>query len=46
MNAALIDECSIAVSTRVLFGSGIRLFEGVERAAWPWSRSARSRRSG
>jgi dihydrofolate reductase len=43
VNAGLIDEFSIALSP-VLFGSGIRLFEGVD--AWPWSRSAQSRRSG
>ena len=29
MNAGLIDEFSIAVSP-VLFGSGVRLFEGVD----------------
>jgi len=31
VNAGLIDECSIALSP-VLFGSGIRLFEGVDAA--------------
>lgn len=31
LNAGLIDECSIALSP-VLFGSGIRLFEGVDAA--------------
>ncbi|MEU0560185.1 dihydrofolate reductase family protein [Dactylosporangium sp. NPDC006015] len=31
VNAALVDECSIALSP-VLFGSGIRLFEGVDAA--------------
>ena len=31
MNAGLIDEFSIALSP-VLFGSGIRLFEGVDAA--------------
>jgi dihydrofolate reductase len=41
LNAGLVDEFTIALSP-VLFGSGIRLFEGVDAAAWPWSRSARS----
>jgi len=46
VNAGLIDEFSIALSP-VLFGSGIRLFEGVDagRVALE-GRSARSRRSG
>lgn len=45
VNAGLIDEFSIALSP-VLFGSGIRLFEGVDAGRVAWSRSARSRRSG
>ena len=34
MNAGLIDEFSIALSP-VLFGSGIRLFEGVDTSRVP-----------
>jgi dihydrofolate reductase len=41
VNAGLIDEFSIALSP-VLFGSGIRCSMAWTRAAWPWSRSARS----
>ena len=44
VNAGMIDEFSLALAP-VLLGSGTRLFEGVDAAAWPWSRSARSRRS-
>ena len=46
VNFGLIDEFTIALSP-VLFGSGILpVSRAWTRAAWPWSRSARSRRSG
>jgi len=41
VNAGLIDEFTIALSP-VLFGSGIRLFEGVDAGRVALSRSARS----
>ena len=41
VNAGLIDEFSIALSP-VLFGSGSACSRAWTRAAWPWSRSARS----
>jgi dihydrofolate reductase len=44
VNAGLIEKFTIALSL-VLFGAGIRLFEAWTRAAWPWSRFTRSRRS-
>jgi dihydrofolate reductase len=45
VNAGLIDEFAIALSP-VLFGAGIRLFEGVDAGRVALEPSARSRRSG
>jgi dihydrofolate reductase len=45
LNAGVVDEFTIALSP-VLFGSGIRLFEGVMPVAWHASRSAHSPRAG
>jgi dihydrofolate reductase len=45
VNAGLVDEFSIALSP-VLFGAGSGCSTAWTRAAWPWSRSARSRLRG